>query len=68
MSKWVIYGATGYAGKRMATEAIKRGLTPILAGRTKTRLEEMGHELGLETRCFTLDEPANIHASLTDIG
>jgi len=66
MSKWVIYGATGYAGKRMATEAVKRGLTPILAGRSKTQLEEVGHELGLETRCFTLDDPAKLHASLSD--
>ena len=67
MHKWIIYGATGYAGKRMAREAIKRGLTPILAGRSKTQLKEMGQELGLETRCFTLDEPANIQASLADI-
>jgi short subunit dehydrogenase-like uncharacterized protein len=67
VSKWVIYGATGYAGKRVAAEAVKRGLTPILAGRSKTQLEEVGHELGLETRCFTLDEPANIRASLADI-
>lgn len=67
MSKWIIYGASGYAGKRIATEAIKRGLTPILAGRSKSGLEAIGHELGLETRCFRLDESANIHASLADI-
>jgi short subunit dehydrogenase-like uncharacterized protein len=67
MPKWIIYGATGYAGRRIATEAIKRGLTPILSGRSKTQLNEMGQELGLETRCFTLDEPAKIQGSLADI-
>ncbi len=63
----MIYGATGFAGKRIAREAIIQGLTPILAGRSKVQLEEIGLELGLETRCLSLEEPTEVSASLTDV-
>ena len=33
MKNWMIYGANGYTGKLIAQQAVKLGLTPILAGR-----------------------------------
>jgi short subunit dehydrogenase-like uncharacterized protein len=54
--RWMIYGATGYTGELIAREAVRRGLSPILAGRTAPAVEALGRELGLEARAFALDE------------
>lgn len=67
MKKWMIYGATGYAGKRIATEAANRGLTPQLAGRSQSELEEVGAMLDLETCCLSLDDVPKIQESLANI-
>jgi len=61
MSKpWMIYGANGYTGELIAREAAKRGLTPILAGRRRERIEALAQELGLEARVFGLDASEQI--------
>lgn len=52
---WLLYGATGYTGQLIAREAARRGLRPILAGRSPHRLEPLARELGLEWRAFPLD-------------
>jgi len=44
---WMIYGATGYTGRLIAKEAVRRGLKPVLGGRNADALEEMGAELKL---------------------
>jgi short subunit dehydrogenase-like uncharacterized protein len=51
----MIYGATGYTGKLMAEEAVKRELSPILAGRSETKLQPLAVQLGLEYSAFPLD-------------
>ena len=40
--KWMIYGANGFSGQLATDEAIRRGLNPVLAGRSKSieRLEK----------------------------
>ncbi|TKB48415.1 hypothetical protein FCL40_11935 [Ferrimonas sediminicola] len=55
-SQWMIYGAYGYTGELVAREAVKRGLTPILAGRSDDRVRPLAQELGLEYRSFSLDQ------------
>lgn len=67
MKKWMIYGATGYTGKRIAVEAKKGGMNPILASRSNTQLTELGHSLRLETRSFSLDDPTKIRDALADV-
>jgi short subunit dehydrogenase-like uncharacterized protein len=67
MKKWLIYGATGYTGRRIAAEALRRGSSPIVASRSNSQLVELGTELGLETRCFALDDPAKIRDALADV-
>ena len=52
---WLLYGANGYTGALVAREAVRRGLKPILAGRSRTPLESLARELGLEVRVFALD-------------
>jgi short subunit dehydrogenase-like uncharacterized protein len=57
MADFVIYGATGYTGTLIAREAARRGLRPVLAGRSAEKLAPLAAELGLESRVFSLDPP-----------
>eukprot|EP01031_Cornospumella_fuschlensis_P015580 gene15580-19046_t len=36
---WMIYGANGYTGQLVAAEAVRQGLTPILAGRNAKEVQ-----------------------------
>jgi short subunit dehydrogenase-like uncharacterized protein len=53
---WLLYGANGYSGELIAREAVRRGLRPILAGRSRAPVEALARELGLEARVFALDD------------
>lgn len=64
----LIYGAYGYTGKLVAAEAVRRGVRPVLAGRSAEPLERLGAELGLEVRAFSLDDPAEVRAGLDGVG
>jgi short subunit dehydrogenase-like uncharacterized protein len=57
--KWMIYGAYGYTGELMAREAVHRGLKPVIAGRSKSKLAPLARELGLEYRAFDVAQAAN---------
>jgi short subunit dehydrogenase-like uncharacterized protein len=59
MRAWIIYGANGYTGALIAREAVRRGLTPILAGRDAAGVGGMATELGLAHRVFSV-EAANL--------
>src|SRR5215210_6724222 len=54
---WMIYGANGYTGELIAREAAKRGMKPILAGRSAERIEPLARELGFESRVFPVERP-----------
>jgi short subunit dehydrogenase-like uncharacterized protein len=54
---FLIYGANGYTGELIAREAVRRGLRPIIAGRSAEKIEPLARELGLEARAFPLDAP-----------
>jgi short subunit dehydrogenase-like uncharacterized protein len=54
---WMIYGANGYTGELIAREAVARGQRPILAGRTREKIEPLARELGCEWRAFDLTNP-----------
>lgn len=67
--EWMIYGANGYTGELIAREAVARGLRPLLAGRSRAKLEPLARELGLNHRVFTLDQaPADIATHLNGMG
>ncbi len=53
----LIYGANGYTGELIAREAARRGLRPILAGRSAEKIAPLARELKLEWRAFPLDAP-----------
>lgn len=64
---WMIYGATGYTGKLIAQQAVQKGFRPILAGRNGPAVHSLAHELELEGREFSLDDPLALASALADV-
>ncbi len=64
--QWMIYGANGYTGRLTALEAVRRGLSPILAGRNVAEISALARETGLESRVFSLDSSAVVVENLGD--
>jgi short subunit dehydrogenase-like uncharacterized protein len=59
----VLFGATGYTGRRTAQAMVRRGLRPVLAGRDATRLAALAGQLGgLPTRVADANDPASVRA------
>jgi len=50
----MIYGANGYSGELIAREARRRGLKPVLAGRSAERIALLAQELNSEHQAFAL--------------
>lgn len=63
----LVYGAYGYTGDLIARLAAKKGLRPILAGRSAAPLEKLAKELDLPSRSFGLDDPSALDAGLEGI-
>ena len=63
-SGWMVYGANGYTGELIAREAARRGLRPVLGGRSAAAIVPLAAELGLTHRVFALDDPAAVDAAL----
>ncbi len=55
---WMIYGANGYTGELIARDAVRRGLKPMLAGRSAVKVEPLAEALGLQARVFDLRDAA----------
>lgn len=64
---WLIYGANGYTGRIIATEAVELGQTPILAGRTAEAIEQLADQLGCESRAFDLSDRDFVATQLEDV-
>lgn len=64
---FLLYGANGYTGNLIARFAKDFGLTPILAGRTESKIKPLAEELGYEYRIFNLDDTSATEAALADI-
>ncbi|MBA3326677.1 MAG: saccharopine dehydrogenase NADP-binding domain-containing protein, partial [Solirubrobacterales bacterium] len=59
----VLFGATGYTGELTARALVARGAAPVLAGRTRERVEALGRELGgLGTAVADVARPDSVHA------
>lgn len=65
--KILIYGATGYTGKLTARAAKAQGLRPILAGRSREKVETLARELGFESRVFDLADTEKLDAALNEV-
>lgn len=64
----LIYGATGYTGRLLAREAVRRGLRPILAGRDAAKVTAFAATLGCEARIAPLGAPDRLGAALDGVG
>ena len=60
----VLFGATGYTGRLAAEAMVERGLAPVLAARTQSKLDELAAHLGgeLETRTADVSDPPSVAA------
>ena len=68
-SRIVLFGATGYTGRLTAEAMVERGLKPVLAARSRDKLDALAAELGgdLETRTADVADPPSV-ASLVEHG
>jgi len=60
LSDWLIYGANGHTGRRIAREAVRRGMRPTLAGRNRPAIAALAQQLNCPWISFALDQPAQI--------
>ena len=60
----VLFGATGYTGRLVAEGMVERGLKPVLAARSRDKLEALAAELGggLETATADVSDPPSVSA------
>ena len=65
---WLLYGATGYTGELIAREAVRRGLRPILAGRSQAKVAQLAAELQCPSAVFSLDDHTTMLSSMQAIG
>ncbi|MFE6970982.1 saccharopine dehydrogenase NADP-binding domain-containing protein [Isoptericola sp. NPDC057653] len=65
----MVYGAGGHTGGFVVDELVRRGLTPVLAGRGAERLEGVAaRHPGLERRVVGVDEAGPLRAALDGVG
>ncbi len=65
MTRIVLFGATGYTGELTARALVRRGATPVLAGRNATALDRLAAELGsAETAVADATDPAAVRRLL----
>jgi short subunit dehydrogenase-like uncharacterized protein len=64
MDSFLLYGANGYTGELIAREAMRRGMTPVLAGRSKEKIQKLAAELGCKSAVFDLDDHTSLVRAL----
>ncbi len=65
--RWMIYGANGYTGRLTARLAMLLGENPVLAGRSKEKIEPLAQSLELDYRVFRLDDPFGLKKALESV-
>src|SRR5580704_8893230 len=63
----LVYGASGYTGKLVTSEACALGLKPQLGGRNIEKVRAVAAGFGLESRAATLEDPAQLAKALEGI-
>jgi len=64
---WLLYGANGFTGELIAREAVARGMRPILAGRSKQKIEQLAAELECPSAVFDLDDHTALVSTLSQV-
>ncbi|SHM45931.1 Uncharacterized conserved protein [Sphingobium sp. YR657] len=70
MTKLMIYGAAGYTGRMVSTNAKAHELDFVIAGRPQDedRLAALAADLGVDFRLFAVDDQGGAGTALEDIG
>ncbi|HWL37844.1 MAG TPA: saccharopine dehydrogenase NADP-binding domain-containing protein [Frankiaceae bacterium] len=69
MTRIVLFGATGYTGRLTAEALVRRGASPVLAGRNRDALTELATSLGgLDIAVADVAEPATVDRLVADGG
>ncbi len=66
MKKILVYGSYGYTGELIVEQAVKQGLSLILAGRDENQLRAQAEKYKLEYRVFSLDNTAALDSALQE--
>jgi short subunit dehydrogenase-like uncharacterized protein len=66
-AQWLLYGANGYTGRRIAQEAVRRGMNPVLAGRNAEKIEPIAARLHCPSRVFALGDARKIAGQLAGV-
>ncbi len=66
-SRWMLYGATGYTGRLLAEEAVRRGHRPVLAGRSRAKLMHLAERLGLDMVVVGVEDAWGLMAALRGV-
>jgi short subunit dehydrogenase-like uncharacterized protein len=63
-ARTVLFGATGYTGRLVAEAMAERGMRPVLAARSRDKLEALSAELGggFETAVADVSDPPSVSA------
>lgn len=64
---WLLYGASGYTGELIAREAVRRGMRPVLAGRSKEKIQKLGDELQCPSAIFDLEDHTAMVSALNEV-
>lgn len=67
MQNFLIYGANGYTGELIAREAVRRGMQPIISGRSRNKIEPLAKELNLTFRTFALEDRKSLEYTLKEV-
>lgn len=65
---FLLYGANGYTGELIAREAVRRGMKPILAGRSQEKIGRLAAELDCPGAVFDLDDHTSLVSTLSRVG
>lgn len=65
---WMLYGASGFTGRLILAEALRRGHRPLLAGRDREALESIGRDNGLDHVAVSLEDTPRLQAVLAQVG
>jgi hypothetical protein len=65
----MVYGATGHTGRFVVDELLRRGLTPVLAGRSAARLADVpARHAALDRRVVGVDDPDLLRRAVDGAG
>lgn len=63
----MVYGAGGHTGRFVVEELLRRGVAPVVAGRSRRSLPAVDGFATCEHRVFAVDDPAGLTAALADV-